>query len=85
MDSERVGQLTTGVMEVLKECSVEEALTIVTNVAGHLCAHLANGVPSAIQRHGNSISEAIKSAAVAKIIHDNSRRVKRVREENEKS
>lgn len=69
-DVQRMHRLTRRVMAVLGRSTVQEALTITTNVAGHLCAQVAQGKPSAIQSQGNSIAEAIKTCAINKILYD---------------
>lgn len=62
------------VMEALNDATVEEALTVCVNIAGHLCAQMSGGRPSAIRDNANNIAENIKTAAIAKILHDDEKR-----------
>lgn len=71
---DEVTRITNAILEALGTCDLESALTVVCNIGGHLVAALADGQPSGIQRHGDSVAENIKKAAIAKLLHDDQQR-----------
>ena len=67
---DEVTRLTNIIMEQIGESDVESALTVVCNLAGQLVASIADGKPSNIQKHTESLAENIRRAAITKILHD---------------
>lgn len=67
--------ITNQMMEVLGTVPIEHALTAMTNLCGQIVAHQSDGKPSEVKRITNCIAEAIRTAAIAKLLHaDNARR-----------
>lgn len=71
---DEVTRITNAVMEQMGECDLESALTVLCNILGQCVATLADGKPSAIQRHGDSIAENVKKAAIARMWADDEKR-----------
>ncbi len=67
---DEVARLTNIIMEQIGTTDVESALTVICSLAGQLVASLADGKPSAIQEHTESLAENIRRAAITKILHD---------------
>lgn len=71
---DEVRRITDQMLETLGECDLESALTALCGVAGHCVAHLSGGKPSAVIAHSESIAANVKTAALAKLLHDDEQR-----------
>lgn len=77
VDMVKVQKLTSRIVKVMRTYSSMEIMTVLINLTGQMLAQITGGTPSGIQNEGNNVAEAIKKAAIAKIIHDdNAKRAK---------
>ncbi len=68
-------EITNKMMEMLGTVPIEHALTAMSNLCGQIVAHQSDGKPSEVKHITNCIAEAIRTAAIAKLLHaDNARR-----------
>ena len=71
---DEVDRITNTIVTELGGVDLESVLTVLCNLTGQVVCSLADGKPSGIQAHGNSVAENIKKAAIAKMIHDDDKR-----------
>ena len=64
----------TAIMEVLKDATIKQSLTVLTNLAGQLVAQMAGGNPTKVQGQMESVAKAIYSSAMNKIMWDDEAR-----------
>lgn len=69
-DAEEVTRITNKVVDVLGECDLVSAMTVMCNLTGQMVASLSNGNFTAVERHAQSVAENVKMAARTKLIHD---------------
>ncbi len=67
-------EITNKMMEVLGTVPIEHALTAMSNLCGQIVAHQSEGKPSEVKRITNCIAEAIRTAAIAKLLHNDDQR-----------
>jgi len=75
-DQDEVERITNLIIADFGTVDLETALTVVCNLAGQLICSLAEGRPSGIQAHGDSVAENIKKAAITLMLHQDSERRK---------
>ena len=71
---DEITRITNVVIDALGDVDLQNALTVVCNLAGQLVCTLAEGRPSDIKKHGNNMADNIMKAAIAKAIHDDEKR-----------
>jgi len=69
-DKEEVKRITDAIIEACGPVDLESALTAICNLAGQLVAALANGNPTDIRMHGDSVCSHIRKVATAKMLYD---------------
>ncbi len=71
---EEAKRLTNLVIEAVGDVDMVTFITVICNMGGQVVAHLADGKPSLIRLHANSIAENIKMKAIAKMLADDAAR-----------
>tara|TARA_R110000772_G_scaffold257246_1_gene373976 strand:+ start:265 stop:870 length:606 start_codon:yes stop_codon:yes gene_type:complete len=61
---------TRKVLASLGNASMQDGLTVLTNVMGHIVAHQSEGKPSLIKSISADLTEAVRISAIGKIMHD---------------
>lgn len=67
-------RLTNIVLQALGTCDMETAVTVLTNILGHVVAEMSQGRPSEVQKVGHRVAETVKMAAIAKLLHEDDQR-----------
>lgn len=73
---ERLTRLTNEVIAEIGQCSVEEGLTVLCNLAGQLVAQLSAGKLNDVPKHAVNVGQNVQRVAMAKLIHDDDERRK---------
>lgn len=83
-----VERITRAVLTALKSVGASDltsTLTVLCNITGQVVASMADGQPSAIQAHADSVAENVKTAAIAKMFYDDEQRRKKRRAAQEEA
>lgn len=71
---ERITQLSVAVIRELSKCTLQDALTVICGIGGHLIANLSEGRLSECKRHGESLGKSMTGAAYAKLMADTNKK-----------
>jgi len=76
-----IQEKTKKVLKVLDGCNMDEALTIMVNLAGHIVANKTGGVLKQVDQEARNIGLNVRVAAVEKLLHEDSKRQAQKRKE----
>lgn len=68
--AERISRLTQAVIGELSECTLQDALTVICGIGGHLVANMAQGQLSQVKRQSERLRDNMASAAYAKLTYN---------------
>jgi hypothetical protein len=67
-------ETTKKVLGALGNASMQDGLTVLTNVMGHIVVHQSKGIPSQMKKISADLLEAVRISAIQKINADDERR-----------
>lgn len=74
LDMKRVRELSTKIVKSCEGYTIEEIMTSLINIAGHVLAEMSEKAPVKIQKNLIGVTNAIKYAAFSKIAHENDKK-----------
>ncbi len=67
---QKITRLTNAVMEQLKGCSLQDALTVIGGTGGHLIARISNGQLAMCKQNSENLGKHMATAAYALLAHE---------------
>ncbi len=75
---DEIVETTNKVVDALNAVDLDTSLAVLSNLSGQIIADMAHGQPSAIKTGCATMVENIRRAAIAKLMHDDEERRKKL-------